>query len=107
MSAGNPPGLGGFGGDVGESQERYENLAFALKRLAEIRDNVEDDMLMTERYVKELVSMVIKITKSFGRMSEQEPLRFMAMHTASGGGGKSGGYEKYNKGIMEHRVSKT
>ena len=40
MSTANPPGLGGFGGDVGESQECYENLAFALRMLSEIRDNV-------------------------------------------------------------------
>ena len=99
----NPPGLGGFGSDVGESQECYQNLAFALGRLSEIRDNVESDMLLTETYVKELASMVIKITKAIGRMFEQEPLRFMAMHAASGGS-KTGGHEKYQKGIMEHRV---
>ena len=104
MSAGNPPGLGGFGGDVGESQECYESLGFALKRLSEIRDNVETDSLNIESYVKELAAMVIKITKSMGRMFEHEPLRFMSMYTASGGGKSGGGHEKYNKGIMEHRV---
>ena len=78
-------------------------MAFALGRLSEIRDNVETDMLMTEKYVKELATMLIKITKAIGRMFEQEPLRFMAMHAASGGS-KTGGHEKYTKGVMEHRV---
>ncbi len=103
MSSGDPTGLGGFGGDVGESQECYEKLAFALRRLSEIIDNVESDSLNTEGYVKELESMVIKVTKSIGRMFEQEPLRFMAMHTAASGG-MSGGHKTYNKGVMEHRV---
>ena len=62
MSAGNTLGFGGFGGDVGESQECYESLGFALKRLSEIRDNVETDSLNIESYAKELASMVIKIT---------------------------------------------
>ena len=79
MSSGNPPGLGGFGGDVGESQECYESLGFALKRLSEIRDNVETDSLNIESYVKELATMMIKITKSMGRMFEQEQLRFIAI----------------------------
>ena len=81
-------------------------MTFALKRLSEIRDNVEVDSLNIEGYVKELVAMVIKVTKSIGRMFEQEPLRFMAMHTEVSGG-TSGGYKPYSMSIMEHRVIQT
>ncbi len=45
-------------------RERYESLASAIKRVGEMRDNVEGDSLNTERYVKELQQDAMKVTKA-------------------------------------------
>jgi hypothetical protein len=100
-----PPGLGGFGGfgGVGDSADNYDALAWSIKRLAEIKDNVEGDSLNTERYIKELSIIMIRITEATGRMFEQEPLRFMSMYVAAGNGAQ-GGRDHFKRGITEHRV---
>jgi hypothetical protein len=73
--SGIPPGFGGGFGGVGEAYRCHDTLASALKRLVEIRDNVEGYTLSIEKYVKELAATMIKVTKSTGRMFEQEQLR--------------------------------
>ncbi len=60
-----PPGLGGFGG-VGDPSDSYDALAWSIRRLAEIRVNVEGDSLNMERCIKELLIIMIKITKQPG-----------------------------------------
>jgi hypothetical protein len=83
---GGPPGRGGGFGSVGEANEFYETLANAIKRMTEIRDNVEGDSMNTERYVKELSQVMIKVTKAAGIVFEQEQLRFFSMYLAAGSG---------------------
>ena len=50
---GGPPGLseGGFG-EVGEAAVCFQTMAKTMKRLGEIRDNVEADGINVEKYVK-------------------------------------------------------
>ncbi len=73
-------GKKGFG-DVGEAAVCFQTMAEFIRRLREIRDNVEADNVNVERYVKELAGVTIDctITKACGRMFEQEHLRVIAM----------------------------
>ncbi len=57
MSGGSPPGLGEDSGEVGfghagEVRACYDTMAQVMKRLAEIRDNVEFDSINVEKYVR-------------------------------------------------------
>ncbi len=79
-----PPGLsdGGFG-DVGEAAMCFQSMAKTMRRLGEIRDNVEMDGIKVEKYVKELSAVTMDLTKACGRMFQQEHLRFIAMFSAT------------------------
>ena len=85
-----PPGLddGGFD-DVGEAAVCFQTMAKAMRRLGEIRDNVEADVINVDKYVKELSVATMNLTKACGRMFEQENFRFIAMfsETRTRGGG--------------------
>ncbi len=72
---------------VGEARACYDAMARVMKRLAEIRDNVEIDSINAGKYVKELTSTMIEMTKAPGRMFEQEHLRMINMVTAINPGG--------------------
>jgi hypothetical protein len=48
----------GFG-HVGEARACYDAMARVMKRLAEVRDNVEIDSINAEKYVNEFTSTVI------------------------------------------------
>ncbi len=96
------PGLddGGFG-DAREAAVCFQTMARTMRRLGEIRDNVEVDSINVEKYLKELAVVTMDLTKACGRMFEQEHLWFIAMFSAtrtSGGGGIS-----FHKGIVEHK----
>ena len=85
-----PPGLGevdggvpsGGCGRVGEARACYDAMARVMKRLAEIRDNVEFDSINVEKYVKELTNTIIAMTRATGRMFEQEHFRMINVVTA-------------------------
>ncbi len=55
-----PPGLvtGGFG-DVGQATVWFSRMQAGMERLTQIEDNVENDQLNIERYVKELTSVCV------------------------------------------------
>ncbi len=53
----------------------------------QIEENVENDQLTIEKYVKELTSVCREMFKATGATFEQEHLRFISMITASRGGG--------------------
>ncbi len=59
---------------------------------------------MVEKYVKELATVTMHVTKTFGIMFEQEYLRFFNMFTASGGGAHGGGNHRFPKAVMEYKV---
>ncbi len=64
-------------------------MAKIVRRLGEIRDDVQNGSINVERYLKELAFATMDRTKACGRMFEQEHLRFIAMFSAtrtSGGG---------------------
>ncbi len=90
-----PPGLGSGDGGVpsggfgheGKARACYDAMARVMKRLAELRDNVEIDSINVERYVKELTSTMIEMTEAAWRMLEQEHLRMINMVTAINPGG--------------------
>ncbi len=79
-----PRGLaeGGFG-DVGEANMCSQRMARAMKRLGDIRDNVEGDSINMEKYLKELAVVSMDLTKACGRMFEQQHLRFTLMFAAT------------------------
>ncbi len=79
-----PPGLddGGFD-DVGEAAVCFQTMAKAMRRLGEIRDNVESDSINVDRYLKELAFMTMDPTKARGRMFDHEHLMFIAMLSAT------------------------
>ena len=94
-----PPGLGEGGfGDVGEAAVCFQTMAKTMKRLGEIRDNVEADSINVEKYVKELSVVTRDLTKACGRMFEQEHAMFSATRNNGGGGGG------FHRGAMEHKV---
>ncbi len=61
----NTPELGGFG-EVGEAVVCFLTMAKTLKRLGEIRDNVEADSINVELYVKELAVATMDFAKACG-----------------------------------------
>ncbi len=65
-------------GDVGEATVWLQTMAKTMKRLGQIRENVESDGIDVERYVMELSVVTMGVTKAYGRMFEQEHLRFTA-----------------------------
>ena len=98
-----PPGLGEGGfGDVGEAAVCFQTMAKTMKRLWEIRGNVEADSINVEKYVKEQSVVTMDLTKACGRMFEQEHLRFIAMFSATRNNGGGGG--GFHRGVMEHKV---
>ena len=84
-----PPGLGGevsggyagFG-HVGEARACYDTMARVMRRLTEIKDNVEADSMNVEKCVKETTT-IIDMIKATGRMLEQDHLRMISMVTAN------------------------
>ncbi len=79
-----PPGLGEGGfGDVGGAAVCFHTMAKTMKRLGELRDDVEADSITAEKYVKELSVVTMDFAKACGRMFEQEHLRFIAMFSAT------------------------
>ncbi len=73
------------------------------------------DSINVAKYVKELTSTMIELSKATGRMFDQEHLRIINMVSAintvgsgGGGGGRGGGgggrATKFSRGIMEHKV---
>ncbi len=76
-----------------------------MERLRLIKENIENDQLHIEKYVKELTTVCEDVFRATGAMLEQEHLRFINMFVATGtGGGAGGGGAKFAKGVMEHRV---
>ncbi len=57
-----------------------------------------------EKYVKEMVVVTVDLTKAYGRIFEQEHLRFISMFSAKGGGGHGGGGNWFPKAIMEQKI---
>jgi hypothetical protein len=74
------------------------------RRLKEIGENVEQDTVNSERYIKELSKVCRVMFRVFGAVFEQEHLRFINMFAATGTGGATAGNFKYTKGIMEHKI---
>ncbi len=52
-------------------------MAGVMKRLVDIRDNVEIDSINVEKYFKELASIMIEMINTTGSMFEQENLRMI------------------------------
>ncbi len=112
--SGGPPGLGGSNdggvgggfGHVGEAGACYAKMAQVLHRAGEIRDNVEVVSINVEKYVKEIATLMVDLTKASGRMFQQEHLRMVNMVSAinPGGSGGTGGNRFTAKGIMEQKV---
>ncbi len=97
------PGLGeGVCGDVGEAAVCFQAMAKVMRRLGEIRDNVEADSINAEKYANEVSGVTGDLTKACGRMCEQEHIRFIAMFSATRSSGGGGG--GFHKGAMEHKV---
>ncbi len=71
-----------------------------MKRLKDIENHVEADAIDAEKYEKELPKACWDIFRATGAMKH---LRFINTLTAAGSGGKGGG-QRFNKGIMEHKV---
>ncbi len=112
MNGGAPPGLrgtngggGGFG-HVREAGVCYATMAKVLQRAGAVRGNVEMNSINVEKYIKEIATLVIGLTKASGRMLEQEHLRMISMVSAinSRSSGGSGGNSFIAKRIMEHKV---
>ncbi len=79
-----PPGLvaGGFG-DVGQARVCFSRMSAGTDRLSQIEENVENDQLDIDKYVKELTSVCREMFKATGTMFEQDHLRFISTTTAS------------------------
>ncbi len=78
-----------------------------MRHFEEIDDNVEQDTINWERYIKELSKVVWEMFRATGAMFVQEPLRFINMYMASNvsGGSVFGGVQaRFAKGIMEWKV---
>ncbi len=69
-AGGGPLGLGDFG-EVDEAVVCFQKMAKTMKRLGEIRDNVEADRINVERYVKELAIVTMHLTKAAGECSSR------------------------------------
>ncbi len=65
-------------------------MARVMKRLVEIRGSMKMDSINVERYVKDLASTMIEMTKATGRMFEHEHLRMINMVTAINPGSLGG-----------------
>ncbi len=76
-----------------------------MERLKLISENVENDQLNIERYVKERTTVCKDMFRATGAIFEQEHLRLVNMLVATGiGGGAGGGCVKLEKGTMEDKV---
>ncbi len=64
----------------------------------QIEENVENDQLTIERYVKELTTVCREMIKAARVMFEQEHLHFISMFTASKSGrSNGGGYQRSSR----------
>ncbi len=92
----------GFG-HVGDAGRCYAQLARTFLCAGEVGDNVEQDSVNVEKYVKELASLLVDTIQAAGKKFEEEHLRMINMVTSIHPGGGGGG-TRFNKGIMEHGV---
>ncbi len=67
--AGVPPGLGGFG-EVGEAKLNFRKMVKGMSRTKEISDNVAEDQLNVENYVKELSDVCRDMFRAYGAILE-------------------------------------
>ncbi len=67
---------------TGEARACYDTTARVMRRLAEIKDNVEADSINVENWVRVLTSTMHDLTKGIGRMLEQEHPRMINMVAA-------------------------
>ncbi len=77
-------------------------MAKTIKRLGEIRDNVEANGINVEKYVKELAVVTMDLTEACGSKFKQEHFRFIAMFlTTRNNGGRGGG--GFYRDVMEYK----
>ncbi len=78
-----PPGLhqGGLG-YFGQEAVCFSRMSAGMERLTQSDENVENDQINIEKYVKELTSVCKELFKATGVMFEQDPVRVTPMITA-------------------------
>ncbi len=87
---------------MGQARICYPRMRAGMERMPQIEENVENDQLNIESYVKEVASVCKEMFKAAGATFEQEHLNFISMITASRSGAPNGG--GHHKTIVESKV---
>ncbi len=66
-----------------QAHHNYDEMVKGMMHLKEIEDNVKQDTINSERYIKELSKVCWEILRATGAMFEQKHLRFINMYMAA------------------------